>query len=120
MVDAQARMQSRARAALHTMLGPEHLGAVGQRDSLERLLARMRRRERGMAARMPVLGQDHIRESGRERIDDRHHGVALGHGQGAAGAEIVLHIDDDQDAVRAHRWPQTNTRSMPPAFACAT
>lgn len=49
-----------------------------------------------MPGRMPVLGQDHIGEDGAQGIDDGNDLVTAGHGQGAAGTEIILNIDDDK------------------------
>ena len=36
-----------------------------------------------------------------QRVDQRHHLVAAGHGQRAARTEIVLHVDDDQRLFHA-------------------
>jgi hypothetical protein len=36
-----------------------------------------------------------------ETIDDRHHGIAIGNRKRAAGAEIVLHIDCQQQIIVA-------------------
>ena len=62
----------------------------------------MRRGERAVARRMPVLGQRDMSEALGETVDDRHHGIAVGHRERAAGAEIVLHIDDQQQIVVAN------------------
>ena len=51
-----------------------------------------------MARRVPVLGQDHRVEFGHQGVDIGHDLVALGHGKRAAGAEIVLDVDDDEGA----------------------
>jgi hypothetical protein len=37
-----------------------------------------------------------------ETIDDRHHGVAVGYRKRTAGAEIVLHIDNEQQVIVAY------------------
>ena len=47
--DREILRQRRALGALHAVIGPQHLLAVGEIDGLERLLAGMRRRERDMA-----------------------------------------------------------------------
>ena len=49
-----------------------------------------------MAGRMPVLRQDHVLVLGDHPVDDRDDVVAAGHRQRAAGAEIVLQIDDHE------------------------
>ena len=56
-----------------------------------------------MAARMPVLGQDHVAEARGQAVDDRHDLVAARHGERAARAEIVLDVDDEQDVLLADR-----------------
>src|SRR4051812_14149617 len=50
---------------------------------------------------MPVLGQHHMIEAFSETIDDRHHCIAAGHCERAAGTEIVLHVDDDKHIILA-------------------
>ena len=59
----------------------------------------MRGRERKVAGRVPVLRQHHAVEPRGEAVDDRHDLVAARNGKGAAGAKIVLHVDDDEDVV---------------------
>ena len=54
-----------------------------------------------MPRRMPVLGHDDARKGPGEAIDGRHHGIAIGHAEAAAGAEIVLHVDDYEDVAAA-------------------
>src|SRR5213079_1031995 len=43
---------------------------------------------------MPILGQRDVSKTFGEAIDDGHHRIAVGNRERAAGAEIVLHIDD--------------------------
>src|SRR2546425_10249265 len=50
---------------------------------------------------MPVLGQHHVIEAFGETIDNRHHGIAIGNRKCPAGAEIVLHIDYQQQIIVA-------------------
>jgi hypothetical protein len=50
---------------------------------------------------MPVLGQDHMIEAFGETIDNWHHGIASSNGKRAARAEIVLHIDYQQQIIVA-------------------
>ena len=50
-----------------------------------------------MAGRVPVLGQHDIGEASAEAIDERDDRIAVGDRQRAAGHEIVLHVDDEQD-----------------------
>ncbi|MNG40416.1 hypothetical protein D3C84_1289890 [compost metagenome] len=55
-------MQRGAVAALYAVVGPEFLLAVGQLDDVERLLARVAGRKRGVPGRVPVLGKDDVPE----------------------------------------------------------
>ncbi len=50
---------------------------------------------------MPILGQHDMVEALGEAIDDRHHRIAVGNRERAAGAEIVLHVDDQQQIIVA-------------------
>ena len=59
----------------------------------------MRGREGEVAGWVPVLRQHHAVESRGEAVDDRHDLVAARNGKRAAGAKIVLHVDDDEDVV---------------------
>ena len=60
----------------------------------------MRRRERDVAGRVPVLRDDDVLERRRELVDDRHDLLAVFDRQRAAGDEAVLHVDDEQRALR--------------------
>ena len=48
---------------------------------------------------MPILRQYHGLKLRHQRIDLRDDRIALRHGQSATGAEIILHIDDDQGVM---------------------
>ena len=54
-----------------------------------------------MAWRMPILGQRNMIEALGEAIDEGHHGVAIGDRKRAAGAEVVLHINYQQQIIVA-------------------
>ena len=95
-VGGQVGVELRTDASLDAMVGPEDLWAVGHLGHVERGLAGMLGREGGMARRVPVLGQDDGLGLGHQRVDAGDDQVALGDGERAAGAEIVLHVDDDQ------------------------
>jgi UPF0176 protein len=49
-----------------------------------------------MAGGMPILGQDHRCEVFHQGVDIRDNSVALGHSERAAGAKIVLDVDDEE------------------------
>jgi len=52
-----------------------------------------------VAARMPVLGQDHMGEFGGETVDGGDDPVALRHGECAAGTEIIIVNDASTDGT---------------------
>ena len=56
----------------------------------------MARRERKVAGRMPVLGQDAGGETGREPVDRRDHRRPVRDFERPSGAEIVLDVDDHE------------------------
>ena len=96
---SRSRADLGAVGALDAMVGPEDLRTVMQFDRLEGLLAGMARGEGGMALRMPVLRQNDMAEGLGEPVDRRDHRIAVGHGERAAGQEIVLNVDDDEDVL---------------------
>ena len=49
-----------------------------------------------MPGGVPVLGQDDGVALGHEGVDARDDAVAVGDGEGAAGAEVVLQVDDEE------------------------
>ena len=83
------------------MIRPEHLLAVRQLNHVERNPAGVARCKRQMSRGVPVLGQGHVRKASRERVDDRHDGIAIGNGQSPTGEKVVLHVGDEQDVVVA-------------------
>ncbi len=92
----QIRVEGRALGPLHAMVRPEHLRAIGHVDGLEGRLAGMAGGEGGMPGRMPVLAEDHGPVFGHQRVDRRHHRIAIRNRERAARAEIVLDVDHDQ------------------------
>ncbi len=54
-----------------------------------------------MSRRMPILCQHDIFKVFRQLVDDRHNLIAARHGKRAAGAEIVLYVDHDEDVTVA-------------------
>jgi hypothetical protein len=55
-----------------------------------------------MASRMPVLGENDVLEPGSNAVDCRYDHITLGNSQLAAGAEVALHVDDEQKIVISH------------------
>ena len=53
----------------------------------------------GTALGVPVLREDNVVKEWRDSMDDGNDSVALGHGERAAGAEVVLHVNDEEDVV---------------------
>jgi hypothetical protein len=60
----------------------------------------MGRGERKMIGRVPVLRQNDVLKSRRDTMDGRDYLIAAGNGERAAGAKIVLHVDDEENVVR--------------------
>ena len=73
------------------------------RDVAVRARARMRAGKRNVPGRMPVLGQYHVRNSLRQRVDDGHNLVAAFHRQRAAGMRQESHSAGRSPGAR--RWP---------------
>src|SRR6516162_512341 len=96
MRDIEARMERRPLRALDAMVRPQDLLTIGKLDRLKRLFAGMRAGKRGVSARMPVLGQDDMREFAGQPVDHGNDLVALRNGKRAARTEIILHVDDNQ------------------------
>ena len=44
-------------------------------------------------------GSGRCGQSAGKAVDDRHHRVAVGNGKRAAGAEIVLHVNNEQQII---------------------
>ena len=86
--ESQARVEVRAGRRGHAVGGPW---------SALRL-------EADVIGRMPVAGGEDGRPGVLRGLDpgieDRHDGVAARHGQGTAGTEITLHVDDEQGVRR--------------------
>ena len=52
---------------------------------------------------MPILREHDVAEVFREPVDDCYDFIALRNGKCAAGTEVVLHIDHDEDVAVADR-----------------
>jgi hypothetical protein len=52
---------------------------------------------------MPVLGQHDMIKTYGEAIDNRHHRVRIANRKRPTGAEIVLHVDDQQQVIVTER-----------------
>jgi hypothetical protein len=101
-------MKGSAGGTLQAVLGPETLGAVRSLDGLVGLLV-VRGGEGDVLGGMPVLGEDYVVELLCEGVDERNDLIAVGYGEVAAGAEVVLDVDDYEGVgglelhdVRAH------------------
>jgi hypothetical protein len=57
--------------------------------------------------RVPILRKDDVLEEWPHAMNRLNHLIALGHRKRAAGAEVVLHIDDNQNVscLDPHRSP---------------
>jgi hypothetical protein len=50
---------------------------------------------------MPVLGQHDVNKTTRDSVKERNHFIAVRHRQSAAGTEVVLHVDNEQEVCLA-------------------
>jgi len=91
-------------APLKAMIGPEDLGAVINLNGLEGLGAGMGGRKRDMPRRMPVLSKGDVAKTLLQAIDQRNDLIAVLNRKRAAGAEVILQIDDDEgvSGLRRH------------------
>ena len=96
--DVQGWVERCAYGVLEDVFGPKGLGAVRGVDDFVGLF-RVGCREGDVLGGMPVLGEDDVVEFLGKGVDDGDDGVAVGHGQGAAGHEIVLDVDDEQSVA---------------------
>ena len=98
-IGAQVGMECRALRALNAMAWPQGLLAIGHVNLSEGLMARMGFGKGAVVKGVPVLRQDHGGEIIHRSVDPQHDFVTSGHSKGAAGAEIVLHVDHDQGFI---------------------
>lgn len=96
LVDPEIGMERGAVGGLDAVIRPEHLRPIGQGDRIERRLARMRAGKARMPDGMPVLGEDDMVELVDQPVHFPHDLVAAWNRQGAAWAEIVLQVNDQQ------------------------
>jgi hypothetical protein len=45
---------------------------------------------------VPILGENDVTEPRRDAVNGRNYSVAVSNGERAGGAEVVLHIDDQE------------------------
>ena len=90
----QRRMQRGAIAARNAVFRPQGLREAVQGDVVKRLFAGVGAGEALVSGGVPVLGGDDERVVVHGGIDRGDDGVAIGHGQGAAGHEVVLDVDE--------------------------
>jgi hypothetical protein len=108
MQDLQRAMKFSTLCALHTMVWPQHLLTVGNRDRLVGSPAWMCGGKRKMAARMPILGKNHVLEPLGHTINDWRHLVSAWDCKSATRTEVFLHIDHDQDVAFADCYTITH------------
>ena len=85
--------------ALDAVIGPECLDAVAQLNLLKGLAGAVAGGEGGVALGVPVLREEDVVKEWRDSMDDGNDSVALGHGQRAARAEVVLDVNSEEDVV---------------------
>jgi PurA ssDNA and RNA-binding protein len=81
---------------LNTMHRPEDLFDSVEVNTIARFFSRMIWRETAVVGRMPVFCGKNQVETPLQFISNRNDFVAVRHGQGTPGQEIILEIDDDQ------------------------
>ena len=79
------------------MVRPKSLRTIGGVDGFKRMLAGMGGCERAVPCRMPILSEDYVPEPCGEMIDQRHDCIAVLNGEMAAGTEITLRVDDQEN-----------------------
>ncbi|EKM99171.1 hypothetical protein MXAZACID_11529 [Acidocella sp. MX-AZ02] len=55
-----------------------------------------------MVSRMPILGEHNVVEIPRQAVDQRRYFIAAGYGKRAAGAEIILQVDNQKGRFFLH------------------
>ena len=104
-------MEVGSASSLDAMVGPQGLRAVAEFDLLKGLFAGMCRGEGVVVGSVPVLGEDDVLEMLGGAMDGLDDGVAIGNGERATGAEVVLHVDDEKDVVWSDlHWSEMNNR----------
>lgn len=94
--DADVTVEIGAGCSLDGVIGPEVLGAIGGFDGVGEGVLLVRRCERDVAGGVPVLSEDDVVELCSESVDTGDDLVATTDGKGAAGHEVVLHVDDEE------------------------
>jgi hypothetical protein len=88
-----------AQASLNAMVGPQHVCTMRSLDHFERMVSGVIGGEGVMVAGMPVLGQNHMAEGVGDPVDHWNHFLAARHGQSASVAEVILHVDHQQNVA---------------------
>ena len=88
--------------ALHAMVWPEHLWAIGHVHHVVRRFTCVARRKRGMPRWVPVLRNHHIGKQLTHAVNHWHHLVATRHRQATPGHKTVLRVNNDQYCVLVH------------------
>lgn len=89
-------MEGCASSLLKAVVGPEGLRAVGGCYLLIGLSAGVGAGEGDVLLGVPILGEEDVLELVGEGVDARNKGVSFDNGEGAAGAEVILNIDDEE------------------------
>src|SRR5450755_3571256 len=89
VIQKQVGVKCRPHAALHAMVGPEHLLAMTRRYSFKRRASRMIGSKRVVIAWVPVLGQDHMAEGSGDAMNHWHNILATRYRHGAPITEVI-------------------------------
>jgi hypothetical protein len=93
--DFQGGVEGGAGSVLEAVIGPEGLGAVRGFDLLVGIFG-VGAGEGDMLRGVPVLGEEDVIEAAGEGVDGGEDLVAAGYGEGAAGHEIGLEVDEEE------------------------
>ena len=112
-------MEGRAFAALDAVVVPQYLGNAVGLDTFVETAARPGRGEGNVALWMPILGEYDTVEKGRHRVDGSKHPTCVPHGQGAAVAEILLEVDDEEGAELSFYFHGLNSSDIDKKRLCS-
>ncbi len=110
--EIEAGVEGGAVGGLQAVVGPEGLRAVGGVDGVGGAAAGVGAGEGDVAGGVPVLGEEDVGEAAAEAVDERDDLVAVLDGEMAAGAEVVLQVDDEQGVGGARSDWGVGTRNI--------
>jgi len=95
--DVEVGVECGAGGVLDAVVGPEGLFTVGCVECVGEGFEVVGAGEGDVTFWVPVLGEDDVIEAGGEGVDAGDDLIAAGDGQRAAGQEVELHVDDEEN-----------------------